>query len=294
MRAHRSRLRAGEKVIEIVIHRHIGTVTGRAGPPRPDRGPRQQARHRFAPQRREARASLATHVPEEELAARAGRARRARTLLLPFPPGRRTARLTQLYTGLLLFGLSSSLLVRGRHGLVPWDVLHQGLARHTGIALGTWAIIVSIAVLGLWIPLRERPGLGTISNAVLVGAMIDVVLALVPELHGSLARWACTLGGVVLNGVATGLYIGAGLGPGPRDGLMTGLARRTGYSLRIVRAAIEATVLCAGWLIGGTVGIGTLVYLAAIGPLAHLFIPLFTLDRPAARAGEDRPGRTNS
>jgi len=215
-------------------------------------------------------------VPEEELAARAGRARRARTLLLPFPPGRRTARLTQLYTGLLLFGLSSSLLVRGRHGLVPWDVLHQALARHTGIALGTWAIIVSIAVLGLWIPLRERPGLGTISNAVLVGAMIDVVLALVPELHGSLARWACTLGGVVLNGVATGLYIGAGLGPGPRDGLMTGLAKR-GWPIRRVRTSIELAVLAAGWLLGGTVGIGTLLYAISIGPLAHVLIPKLTI-----------------
>jgi uncharacterized membrane protein YczE len=211
-----------------------------------------------------------------ELAARRSTSRGAvRGLVMPIPPDQRAARLAQLSIGLLIYGFSSSLLVLGRHGLVPWDVLHQGLSRHTGIALGTWAILVSIAVLVLWIPLRARPGIGTISNALVVGATIDVVLRLSPEVHGSIARWSCSLGGVALNGVATGMYIGAGLGPGPRDGLMTGLARRTGWSLRLVRTCIEATVLALGWLLGGSLGIGTVVYLLAIGPLAHIFVPLF-------------------
>jgi uncharacterized membrane protein YczE len=217
-----------------------------------------------------------TTLPYEQRSARQRLWSRGRGLLLPLPPDRRIVRLTQLYAGLLAFGFSSSLLVRGRHGLVPWDVLHQGLARHTGIALGTWSIIVSVAVLALWIPLRERPGLGTISNAIVIGGTIDIVLALMPEVHGSLPRWGCTLGGVLLNGVATGMYIGAGLGPGPRDGLMTGLARRSGRSLRLVRTGIEAAVLIVGWLIGGTVGVGTVVYLLAIGPLAHVFVPFFS------------------
>jgi uncharacterized membrane protein YczE len=214
-------------------------------------------------------------------------AARRRGLLAPIPADRRAIRLIQLYVGLLIYGISSSLLVLGRHGLVPWDVLHQGLSKHTGIALGTWAIIVSVAVLVLWIPLRERPGLGTISNAIAVGATIDVVLALTPPVDGSLARWGCTVGGVLLNGLATGMYIGAGLGPGPRDGLMTGLARRTGRSLRVVRTAIEASVLVIGWLIGGTVGVGTFVYLVGIGPLAHTFVPLFSHGAPAGHEADE-------
>jgi uncharacterized membrane protein YczE len=167
-------------------------------------------------------------------------------------------------------------MVLGRHGLVPWDVLHQGLERQTGIAIGTWAILVGLGVLVLWIPLRERPGWGTISNAVVVGGTIDVVLWLVPTPHDSGVRWACCVLGVLLSGLATGLYIGAGLGPGPRDGLMTGLSRRTGRSLRLVRTLLEATVLVLGWLLGGTVGIVTVLYLVSIGPLAHVFVPLFS------------------
>jgi uncharacterized membrane protein YczE len=214
---------------------------------------------------------------------------RLRAIILPLPPDRRLPRLVQLYAGLALYGVSSSLLVLGRLGLVPWDVLHQGLARHTGLGIGTWTIIVSVVVLVFWIPLRERPGIGTISNAVVIGGTVDLVLWLTPDVHGSSARWACCLGGVFLNGVATGLYIGAGLGPGPRDGLMTGLARRTGRSLRVVRTALEATVLLVGWLIGGTVGAGTVVYLVAIGPLAHIFVPLFS--HGAGRDPSARPLR---
>ena len=150
---------------------------------------------------------------------------------------RRAARFAQLYAGLVIYGISSSLLVLGGYGLVPWDVLHQGLREQTGIPIGTWSILVGLAVLLLWIPLRERPGVGTVSNAIVIGGTIDVVLWLVPDVHGTAARVACCAAGVLLAGVATGMYIGAGLGPGPRDGLMTGFARRSGCSLRLVRTS---------------------------------------------------------
>ena len=190
---------------------------------------------------------------------------------------RLASRLLQLYAGLVLYGTSSSLLVLSGFGLEPWNVLHQGLARHTGLAIGTWAIIVSGGVLLLWIPLRQRPGVGTISNAIVVGLSMNVILGVFSAPHAASARWTCMALGVLLNGVATGAYIGAGLGPGPRDGLMLGIARRTGGSIRLVRTALEASVLVAGWLLGGTVGIGTLLYAVGIGPLAHVFVPL--LDR---------------
>jgi uncharacterized membrane protein YczE len=192
-------------------------------------------------------------------------------------------RLIQLFTGLVLYGVSDSMLLLAGLGVDPWDVLHQGLARRTGVPTGTWAIIVGAAVLLLWIPLRQRPGLGTLCNVVLVGAVIDGVLATVTPPHSLAVRAAVMVSGVALNGVATGLYIGAGLGPGPRDGLMTGYAAR-GHSLRLVRTCIEVTVLLAGWLLGGTVGVGTLVYAACIGPLAHVFVPLFTRSAPASSA----------
>ncbi len=189
-------------------------------------------------------------------------------------------RLVQLYAGLLLYGISSSLLVLAGLGLDPWDVFHQGLSRTFGLAIGTWAIIVGVAVLLLWIPLRQRPGIGTVSNVILVGLTMNVVLGHVHAPHAMATRIACLVCGVFLNGVATGMYIGAGLGPGPRDGLMTGLAAR-GHSIRVVRTGLEVTVLATGWLLGGTVGVGTLVYALAIGPLAHVFIPLFSHGRPA-------------
>jgi uncharacterized membrane protein YczE len=187
-------------------------------------------------------------------------------------------RLVQLYAGLLLYGFSSSLLVLAGLGLDPWDVFHQGLARQSSLAIGTWAILVGAAVLVLWIPLRQRPGVGTLSNVVLVGGTMDVVLGHVHAPHGLAARIVCLAAGVFLNGVATGAYIGAGLGPGPRDGLMTGLAAR-GHSIRVVRTGLELTVLLVGWLLGGTVGVGTLAYALSIGPLAHVFIPLFSRGR---------------
>ena len=188
-------------------------------------------------------------------------------------------RLAQLYVGLVLYGISASLLVLAGLGLDPWDVFHQGLSRTFGLAIGTWAIIVGVDVLLLWIPLRQRPGIGTVSNVILVGLTMNVVLGHVHAPHALAARIACLLCGVFLNGVATGAYIGAGLGPGPRDGLMTGLAAR-GLSIRVVRTGLEVTVLAIGWLLGGTVGVGTVVYALSIGPLAHLFIPLFARGRP--------------
>jgi uncharacterized membrane protein YczE len=204
-------------------------------------------------------------------------------LLLRIPRDNRAKRFTQLSIGLALYGISSSLLVIGGQGLVPWDVLHQGLQRQTGIAIGTWSIIVGLVILLLWIPLREKPGIGTISNAIVIGGTIDLMLWLVPDAHGTLLRWSCCLVGVFVNGVATGMYIGAGLGPGPRDGLMTGFARRSGRSIRLVRTALEVTVLVLGWILGGTVGVGTVIYLLAIGPLAHAFVPIFSR-YPAATA----------
>jgi len=188
-------------------------------------------------------------------------------------------RLAQLYVGLVLYGISASLLVLAGLGLDPWDVFHQGLSRTFGLAIGTWAIIVGVAVLLLWIPLRQHPGIGTVSNVILVGLTMNVVLGHVHAPHALAARIACLLCGVFLNGVATGAYIGAGLGPGPRDGLMTGLAAR-GLSIRVVRTGLEVTVLAIGWLLGGTVGVGTVVYALSIGPLAHVFIPLFARGRP--------------
>jgi uncharacterized membrane protein YczE len=189
------------------------------------------------------------------------------------------ARLVQLFGGLLLYGVSSSLLVLAGLGLDPWDVFHQGLARHTSLAIGTWAILIGAVVLLLWIPLRQSPGIGTLSNVVLIGATMDVVLGHVHAPHELALRIACLVCGVFLNGIATGAYIGAGLGPGPRDGLMTGMAAR-GHSIRIVRTAIELAVLATGWLLGGTVGVGTLLYALSIGPLAHIFVPLFARGRP--------------
>lgn len=206
-------------------------------------------------------------------------------LLLDVPHRDRVpTRLLMLLAGLVLYGASSALLVLAGLGLDPWDVFHQGLARTFGGQVGTWSIVVGAVVLLAWIPLRQRPGIGTLTNVVLVGLTINATLALVPAPDGLPLRVATMVAGIVLNGVATGLYIGAGLGPGPRDGLMTGLAAR-GHSVRVVRTAIEVSVLAAGWLLGGSVGIGTVAYALTIGPLAHLFLPVFRLaDRTPAAA----------
>ena len=211
-----------------------------------------------------------------------------KTGLIAFVPpasrNRQGRRLVQLLLGLILYGISDSLLVLGRLGLDPWDVFHQGLAKHSAIPIGTWSVVVGVAVLFLWIPLRQRPGIGTLLNAILIGAVMDVVLALVAPPDALWLRVLLMALGVGLNGIATGAYIGAGLGPGPRDGLMVGLAAR-GYSLRLVRTLIELTVLVAGFLLGGDVGVGTLAYALLIGPLAHIFIPLFSVSPLPRQAG---------
>jgi uncharacterized membrane protein YczE len=186
-------------------------------------------------------------------------------------------RLVQLYAGLMLYGLAGALQVRSNLGLDPWDVFHQGLAHHLGLAIGTLVIIVGAAVLLLWIPLRQWPGLGTVSNVVLIGLSMNWSLSLLPG--GAPLGWriAEMVGGITLCGIATGMYIGASFGPGPRDGLMTGLARVTGGSIRLVRTGIELTVFGIGWLLGGTVGIGTVAFALAIGPLAQIFLPIFAV-----------------
>ncbi len=187
-----------------------------------------------------------------------------------------TRRLCNLYAGLVLFGVSIAFFVQARLGLDPWDVLHQGISERTGVRIGTVAIVVGIVVLLLWIPLRQRPGLGTVSNVLLVGLTLDVVLLLLPEPGPMPLRFGFLVVAIVLNAVATGLYIGAGLGPGPRDGLMTGLAAR-GHSVRVVRTAIELMVLAVGWLLGGTVGVGTALFALTIGPLVHVLLPRLTI-----------------
>ncbi|MCM2393450.1 YczE/YyaS/YitT family protein [Streptomyces albipurpureus] len=193
------------------------------------------------------------------------------------PPAALPRRLIQLYAGLVLYGVSSALLVRAGLGLEPWNVLHQGISERTGLTIGTVAIIVGAVVLLLWIPIRQRPGLGTVSNVVVLGLAMDATLAFVPDVHGLLAQIPLMAGAIVLNGMATGLYIAARFGPGPRDGLMTGLHRLTGRSIRLVRTGIEVTVIATGFLLGGSVGIGTAAYALSIGPLAQLFLRLFAV-----------------
>ncbi|MEU2716470.1 hypothetical protein [Streptomyces sp. NPDC007205] len=192
-------------------------------------------------------------------------------------------RLVQLYAGLALYGASAALLLRAGLGMEPWGVLHQGLAKLTGLTIGVVSIIVGAAVLLLWIPLRQRPGLGTVSNVFAVGLAMDGTLALVPDARSLAVRVLLLPAGIVLNGVATGLYISARFGPGPRDGLMTGLHRRTGRSIRLMRTGIEVVVVVTGFLLGGTVGVGTVLYAVSIGPLAQLFLRVFAV--PAASGG---------
>src|SRR5579875_4082252 len=202
-----------------------------------------------------------------------------RSPLAPIPSDRRLRRGTQLLAGLILYGVTAAMLVLAGLGLDPWDVLHQGLSRTFGLGIGTWAILISCVVLALWWPLRQRPGIGTVANATIVGAVMDLVLSLVHPPHVLWARLVLMLGGVAGNGIATGLCVGAGLGPGPRDGLSIGIAAR-GRSLRVVRTCIEATVLVTGILLGGTVGVGTVVYALSIGPITHVTIPALAIDRP--------------
>ena len=194
--------------------------------------------------------------------------------------GRLPRRLTQLTAGLVLYGVSLSLMVRGDLGLAPWDVLHSGLASHLPTDLGGTIVLVSFVVLLAWIPLRERPGIGTIANAIVVGLTASVVLAMLDRPDSPALRATFMLAGVVLCGVATACYIGAQLGRGPRDGLMTGLHRRTGLSLRLVRTGLELAVVVVGLLLGGHLGLGTLLFALAIGPLTQALLPAFVIELP--------------
>ena len=192
----------------------------------------------------------------------------------------------QLLAGLALFGVSVALMIEADLGVDPWDVLHQGIARQIGSSVGTVVVATSVVVLLLWIPLRQRPGIGTVANALLVGVALDLALVALPRPDLMAGRLGFLGAGILLNGVATGMYIGAALGPGPRDGLMTGLAAR-GYSIRAARTSIEVLVLAAGWLLGGTVGVGTVLYALSIGPLAYVLIPFFAIVPPKARKDVD-------
>jgi uncharacterized membrane protein YczE len=210
--------------------------------------------------------------------------------------GRTGRRVVQLFLGLILYGWSMGMMIRSTLGLDPWDVFHDGVVGRTGLSFGTVVILVSILVLLLWIPLRQWPGLGTLCNAMVIGVVTDLSLALLIQPDSLAVRLPLLVGGVVLNGLAGALYIGSQFGAGPRDGLMTGLVRRTGRSIRLVRTGLELSVLGIGWLLGGTVGIGTALYALAIGPLVQLFLPYCVVELPetdpdarrdSAASGED-------
>ena len=216
------------------------------------------------------------------------------TWTLPKPAGTRgewARRISQLLAGLFLYGMGISLMVRAGIGVAPWDVLTQGISHRTGIPFGLVTNIVGLLVLLLWIPLRERPGVGTVANVLLIGPSAQLGLALIPQQTAPVLQGLVFAGGLALVAVATGLYIGARLGPGPRDGLMTGLHRRTGWRIWMVRTGIEVIVVIAGWLLGGQVGIGTLAFALLIGPMVGVTLPLF---RVPERATPGAPAETET
>ncbi len=182
-------------------------------------------------------------------------------------------RITQLYAGLGLYGFSMGLFVRSDLGVMPWDVLHQGLSRQLGGSIGQWTIAIGALVLLFWVPLRQRPGLGTISNVIVLGVVLDLTLLWLPQPDGLALRILAAVLGLVLNSLATAMYVGAQLGPGPRDGLMTGLVARTGGSIRLIRTTIEVTVVALGWVLGGTLGFATVAYALGIGLLVQPLLP---------------------
>ena len=192
--------------------------------------------------------------------------------------GRLTRRLVQLVVGLVMYGVSVAMMVRGDLGVAPWDVLTSGFVRHVPITFGQAVIVISFVVLLFWIPLRETPGVGTLANAFLIGLSADATLALLGRPDALAARTGLMLGGIVLCGLATAVYIGAQLGRGPRDGLMTGLARRTGWSLRLVRTGLEVTVVLVGLVLGGQLGLGTAVFALTIGPITQALLPVFLVE----------------
>jgi uncharacterized membrane protein YczE len=206
--------------------------------------------------------------------------------LLAVPPwGELRRRTPRLLAGLVLCGVAFSLPIRADLGVDPWDVLHLGIAHRTGIPVGTVSVLVGLVVLIGWIPLRERVGIGTILNTVIIGVVIDIVLPRLPAANDAGTRWVMLLSGLALAGPGIGLYIGARLGPGPRDGIMTGIARR-GHSLRVVRTGIELTALLLGWLLGGSVGIGTVLFAVTIGPNVHFWLDRFDLGEHPETTGE--------
>ena len=211
-------------------------------------------------------------------------------MFIPVRGPRLARRLTQLVVGLALFGIGIGLMVQAGLGLAPWDVLHEGLALQFGLSIGTWVILVSVVVLIAWIPLREPFGIGTILNAIIIGVMLDVTAAVVPLAEQTWLQWVMLLFGIGLVGFASGMYIGANLGPGPRDGLMTAIARR-GPSIRLTRTLIEVTVLVIGVLLGGTFGIGTILFAFLVGPIVQFFLPRWTIDVPASGDVWDHPAR---
>jgi uncharacterized membrane protein YczE len=190
-------------------------------------------------------------------------------------------RVTQLLVGLFLYGAGCALTIEAGLGVDPWTVFAQGLSLHTGIGIGWVTNILGFFVLLLWIPLRQKPGVGTIANILLVGTSMQATLWLVPPAAGLLPQITLLLGGILLVALASGLYIGARFGPGPRDGLMTGMNSRLGWPIWLCRALVELTVLLVGWLLGGTVGIGTVLFALLIGPLVHVALPLLDTQRPA-------------
>jgi uncharacterized membrane protein YczE len=197
-------------------------------------------------------------------------------------------RVIQLFLGLVLYGVGCALTVEAGLGVDPWTVLAEGISIHTGIGIGWVANIVGFLVLLLWIPLRQKPGIGTIANILLVGTSMQVALWTIPPVSGFLAQLAVLLAGIVLVAIASGLYIGARFGPGPRDGLMTGMHARLGWPIWACRALVEISVLAVGWVLGGTVGIGTVLFAALIGPLVHVALPLLDTRRPARVRAEAR------
>ncbi|MBW9108401.1 membrane protein YczE [Microbacterium ureisolvens] len=198
-------------------------------------------------------------------------------------------RIVQLIVGLFLYGAGCALTVEAGLGVDPWTVFAQGLSVRTGIGIGWVTNIVGFFVLLLWIPLRQKPGIGTIANILLVGTSMQIVLGFLPPVSGLPAQLATLLGGIVLVAVASGLYIGAHFGPGPRDGLMTGMHARLGWPIWLCRALVEVSVLLVGWLLGGTVGIGTVLFAVLIGPLVHVALPLLDTRTTPARVVAERP-----
>ncbi|MCD9155030.1 YczE/YyaS/YitT family protein [Aeromicrobium duanguangcaii] len=191
-----------------------------------------------------------------------------------------TRRMVQLLIGLWLYGATMAFMVRAGLGLDPWDVFHEGVTHHVPLTFGQVVIVVGALLLLLWIPLRQRPGIGTVANVLVIGVAADVTLAILPPADGVLLGVLLLLLGVVGNGLAGAMYVGAGLGTGPRDGLWTGVVRRTGASVRRVRTGLEVLVLVSGFALGGTVGLGTVLYALGIGPIVQFFLPWFEI-RPA-------------